>query len=106
MWRGQHDHAQALERLQVFAGEQLGQSPGVPVYLYGTAHSHARPLPRLRRELGYFAGAPAGESVVKGAQLPGYSCQPCFINANGLISVLLSPSMKWSAGQKASSQQS
>ncbi|KAK9865206.1 hypothetical protein WJX84_005347 [Apatococcus fuscideae] len=62
--------AQADSAAQLI-GEQLGQSPGVPVYLYGTAHSHARPLPRLRRELGYFAGAPAGQWSGWGSSVAG-----------------------------------
>lgn len=52
------------------AGEQLGQSPGLPVFLYGTAHSHARQLPRLRRELGYFSGTKAGAFFLDVHQAP------------------------------------
>lgn len=40
---------------------QLGAGPSaVPVFTYGWAHPHSRPLVALRRELGYFKGAAAG----------------------------------------------
>ncbi|KAK9843121.1 hypothetical protein WJX74_007324 [Apatococcus lobatus] len=53
----------AADETAQLIGEQLGQSPGLPVFLYGTAHSHARQLPRLRRELGYFAGGKTGTTA-------------------------------------------
>lgn len=39
---------------------QLG-SAGLPVYTYGAAHQHQRPLDDIRRQLGYFKGAASGQ---------------------------------------------
>lgn len=61
----------AADETAQLIGEQLGQSPGLPVFLYGTAHSHARQLPRLRRELGYFSGTKAGEWSGWGSSVAG-----------------------------------
>ncbi|KAK9843122.1 hypothetical protein WJX74_007324 [Apatococcus lobatus] len=61
----------AADETAQLIGEQLGQSPGLPVFLYGTAHSHARQLPRLRRELGYFAGGKTGEWSGWGSSVAG-----------------------------------
>ncbi|KAK9838331.1 hypothetical protein WJX81_005102 [Elliptochloris bilobata] len=68
---GSADLAQAARAAKAIAGGLADGNPPVPVYLYGAVHPQGRRLADIRRALGYFAGARAGQWVGPGSPVSG-----------------------------------